>query len=210
VVQRQPTDFLLSQADGSNRSVIKMSARYVPVNIKLEPRESINNMGVLRVDVVDAKGLRAADRSGKSDPYVVFTLNGAKVFKSETKKKTLTPVWNESFEVMIPSRVSAQFDFEISDWDRVGTSTHLGSGHVDLASLEPFEGVEVELPVTHQRDGAQGAISLRMLFQPESGSMGTSGKNPVTDMLQSLHGQDRGQALFQPLGERSPLLAARR
>ena len=60
------------------------------------------DMGVLRVDVISAKGLMAADRSGKSDvsrqayrnqelilykPFVVFTLNGARVFKSETKKK---------------------------------------------------------------------------------------------------------------------------
>ena len=44
-----------------------MSARYVPVQIRLEPRESINNMGVLRVEVISAKGLLAADRSGKSD-----------------------------------------------------------------------------------------------------------------------------------------------
>lgn len=39
-------------------------------------------MGVLRVDVLNAKGLGAADRSGKSDPYVVFTLNGQKVFST--------------------------------------------------------------------------------------------------------------------------------
>lgn len=60
-----------------------MSSRYVPVDIKLEARESINSkimqqyrdprltfapdMGVLRVDVVGARGLKAADRSGKSD-----------------------------------------------------------------------------------------------------------------------------------------------
>ena len=61
-----------------------MSARYVPINVKLEARESINSesqtveytalltlttpdMGVLRVDVIGAKGLMAADRSGKSD-----------------------------------------------------------------------------------------------------------------------------------------------
>ena len=63
---------------------------------------TLTDMGVLRVDVLSAKGLAAADRSGKSDvcvlpqwrilsslsqPYVVFSLNGAKVFKSETKKK---------------------------------------------------------------------------------------------------------------------------
>ncbi len=29
-------------------------------------------------------------------------------------------MWNESFEVMIPSRVGAKFGFEINDWDRVG------------------------------------------------------------------------------------------
>ena len=69
--------------------------------------------------MLNAKGLAAADRSGKSDPYVVFTLNGQKVFKSETKKKTLSPVWNESFETLVPSRVAAKFNFEINDWDRV-------------------------------------------------------------------------------------------
>jgi Ca2+-dependent lipid-binding protein len=163
----QPSDFMLSEADGSNRSVIRMSARFVPVDIVLEPRESINNMGVLRVDVVGAKGLVGADRSGKSDPYVVFTLNGQKVFKSETKKKTLSPVWNEAFEVMVPSRVGAQFSFEIFDWDRVGSATHLGDGKIDLAALEPFESTPLELPVLHQNGGEKGTMSLRMLFQPE-------------------------------------------
>lgn len=74
---------MLSLADGTNRSVIKISARYVPVDIVLEPRESINSergrvtvvgsstdqidMGVLRVELIGAKNLVGADRSGKSD-----------------------------------------------------------------------------------------------------------------------------------------------
>jgi len=33
----------MSQMDGSNRSLVTLSARYVPVDIKLEPRESINS-----------------------------------------------------------------------------------------------------------------------------------------------------------------------
>ena len=41
--------------------------------------------------------------AGKSDPYAVFTLNGQKVFKSATKKKTLNPEWNENFMVQIVS-----------------------------------------------------------------------------------------------------------
>ncbi|WVQ85964.1 hypothetical protein IAT38_008132 [Cryptococcus sp. DSM 104549] len=162
-----PTDFVLTQPDGSHRSTVKIAARFVPVNIVLEPRESINNQGILRVDVLDAKGLHGADRSGKSDPYVVFTLNGMKVFKSDTKKKTLHPVWNETFETMVPSRVAAKFAFEIFDWDRVGTATSLGGGLVDLAALEPFEATELTLPVLSEKKGEKGTFSIRMLFQPE-------------------------------------------
>ncbi|WVW80773.1 hypothetical protein I302_102759 [Kwoniella bestiolae CBS 10118] len=164
---RAPSDFLLSQPDGSNRSVVRLAARFVPVKIDLEPRESINNMGVLRVDVLNAKGLHGADRSGKSDPYVVFTLNGMKVFKSETKKKTLSPVWDESFEVMIPSRVAAKFRFEINDWDRVGSATPIGNGFVDLAALEPFESSDLTLPVISDKHGEKGTLSIRVMFQPE-------------------------------------------
>lgn len=38
---------------------------------------------------------------GKSDPYAVFTLNGQKVFKSQTKKKTLNPDWGEAFNISV-------------------------------------------------------------------------------------------------------------
>ena len=45
--------------------------------------------------------------AGKSDPYAVFTLNGQKVFKSATKKKTLNPEWNENFMVQIVSHLES-------------------------------------------------------------------------------------------------------
>ncbi|KAL7422727.1 Tricalbin-2 [Cryptotrichosporon argae] len=160
-------DILLSLADGSNRSVVRVSTRYVPVDIALAARESINNMGVLRVEAVGAKNLHAGDRSGKSDPYVVFLLNGHKVFKTETIKKTLAPLWNESFEVIVPSRVAASFKYEIYDWNQVGTPTPLGDGTVDLASLEPFEQVQVTLPVMHDKHGEKGTLTLKLFFQPE-------------------------------------------
>ena len=39
---------------------------------------------------------------GTSDPYVVFTVNGERVHKSQVMKKTLNPVWkNEQFTVPI-------------------------------------------------------------------------------------------------------------
>ena len=165
-----PQDFTLSLADGSNRTTIRMAARYVPVQIQLEQRETINNMGVLRIDAIGAKGLAGADRSGKSDPYAIFTLDGKKVFKTETKKKTLAPTWNESFEVMIPSRVAAKFAVDIMDWDRVGTATPIGHGIIDVNALEPFESTELDVPVSHPKLGPHGTMHLRLMFQPESKS----------------------------------------
>lgn len=52
----------------------------------------------------------------------VFNLNGEKVHKSEVVKKTLSPTWNESFAVDVPSRVAAVGAcwIDIYDWDRVG------------------------------------------------------------------------------------------
>jgi hypothetical protein len=47
---------VLTDDNGSNRSTVKLSAKYIPVDIKLEPRESINNMGSLRVELLDGKG----------------------------------------------------------------------------------------------------------------------------------------------------------
>jgi Ca2+-dependent lipid-binding protein len=40
---------------------------------------------------------------GKSDPFAVFSLNGQRVFKSATKKKTLNPDWQEDFVTSIVS-----------------------------------------------------------------------------------------------------------
>lgn len=38
---------------------------------------------------------------GKSDPFVVFSLNGQRVYKSQTKKKTVNPDWHEQFIVQV-------------------------------------------------------------------------------------------------------------
>ncbi|EEB86962.1 hypothetical protein MPER_15902, partial [Moniliophthora perniciosa FA553] len=104
-----PQSFTLMDQEEKNASTVVVESRYVPVPVKLEPRESINNQGVLRVTLLDGRDLRSADRSGKSDPYVVFVLNGQRVHKSETIKKTLNPDWNEDFTLSVPSRVHAEF-----------------------------------------------------------------------------------------------------
>lgn len=132
--------------------------------MKLDPKESINNMGSLRVEVLDAADLPSADRNGYSDPYCKFYIGGEKkeIYKTKVQKKTLHPAWNEFFETEIKSRIGANMRVEVFDWDFGDKADHLGAAPVDLEALEPFQASEVTLPL----DGKSGAIRLKLLFKP--------------------------------------------
>lgn len=131
--------------------------------MQLDPRESINNMGNLRVDVLDAENLPAADSNGKSDPYAKFDLNGVEVFKSKTVKKTLNPTWNEFFEIPVPSRIGAAFNLKVYDYDFADKPDFLGGAPIRLDQLEPFKASEIRVPL----DGKSGTVRLRLLFRPD-------------------------------------------
>ncbi|GAB7366233.1 hypothetical protein MBLNU230_g7790t1 [Neophaeotheca triangularis] len=157
-----PTQLTLKGSDGRT-STITVSLRYLPVKMQLDPSESFNNSGNLRVEVLDAADLPAADRNGFSDPYCEFELHGKEVHKTKVQKKTLHPAWNEFFEVPVRSRTAADFKVVIWDWDFGGKPDYLGSAVINLDVLEPFQAQEVTLGL----DGESGAIRLKMLFKPD-------------------------------------------
>mmetsp|Transcript_9103 Transcript_9103/g.19638 ORF Transcript_9103/g.19638 Transcript_9103/m.19638 type:complete len:1110 (-) Transcript_9103:11-3340(-) len=51
---------------------------------------------VLQVEIIEARGLLAADSNGLSDPYCILKVRQAKR-KTQVIQKTLTPVWNQPF-----------------------------------------------------------------------------------------------------------------
>ncbi|KAI1868719.1 uncharacterized protein JN550_006294 [Neoarthrinium moseri] len=176
---------VLRLKDEENREThIKVSLKYIPVTMLLDPSESINNMGNLRVDVLDASDVPAADSNGKSDPYAKFEFNGQDVFKTKTQKKTLNPVWNEFFEIPVPSRTAAKFNVKVYDYDFADKPDFLGGADINLEHLDPFKAKEVKLLL----DGKSGSIRLRLLFRPDyvsrsrlgtgtfSGTFGTPGR----------------------------------
>jgi Ca2+-dependent lipid-binding protein len=160
--QNNPTTLKLKDEDGKLSS-IKISLKYVPVKMQLDPSESINNMGNLRVDVLDATDLPSADSNGKSDPYCKFELNGQDVFKSKVIKKTLSPQWNEFFEIPIPSRTAAKFNVKVMDYDFADKPDYLGGASINLEQLDPFKAQEIKLIL----DGKSGTLRLRLLFRPD-------------------------------------------
>ena len=143
-------------------SKVTVSMRYLPVKMELDPSESFNNAGNLRVEVLDAANLPAADRNGYSDPYCKFLLDGKEVFKTKIVKKTLHPAWNEFFETPIRSRTGSDFKVDVLDWDFADKADHLGAAVIDTNVLEPFQAKEVTLNL----DGKSGALRLKMVFKP--------------------------------------------
>lgn len=156
-----PTELTL-RTDNGAVSKIKVSLRFIPVVMKLDPSESINNSGEIRVDVLDAADLPSADRNGFSDPYCKFKLGDKEVFKTKVQKKTLHPAWNEFFETSVKSRIGADFRVDVYDWDFGDKADYLGGANINLEALDPFQSQTITLDL----DGKSGAIRLKLLFKP--------------------------------------------
>ncbi|KAL5614898.1 hypothetical protein BROUX41_004977 [Berkeleyomyces rouxiae] len=156
-----PTILKLKDEDGKV-STVRVSLKYIPIKMDLDPQESINNMGTMRVDLISGHDLPAADRNGKSDPFVKFEMNGMEIFKSKTIKKTLNPVWNENFEANVLDRIGADLVANVYDYDFADKPDFLGAGKVDLSDLEPFRPMQKKIAL----EGAKGHIVVRILFRP--------------------------------------------
>jgi hypothetical protein len=79
-----------------------------------------------------ARDLKAADKTGKSDPFVTVK-RGSENCKTSVIDKTLNPIWNEVF---IFEGASGTLLFTVYDWDRVGSNDFLGEFSVDLNSVD--------------------------------------------------------------------------
>ena len=72
----------------------------------------------LQVTIEAGVDLTAADRNGYSDPYCKVIVNGALPRKTKRIKKTLNPVWHETFKFFaIYTTGKLKLDFEVYDWD---------------------------------------------------------------------------------------------
>ncbi|XP_017481518.1 PREDICTED: synaptotagmin-4-like, partial [Rhagoletis zephyria] len=96
----------------------------------------------LTVVVLKARNLPKMDLTGLCDPYVKLYVfhNGVRLFKKRThvKKRTLSPVFNESFVFDIPPEEGLEnisLQFQVYDHDRVTRNELIGK--VDISGRTP-------------------------------------------------------------------------
>lgn len=146
---------------------IRLSFAFIPVvQFKLDPSESLENQGNLTVTAVKANNLTGADRSGQSDPFIRFYVDEQRVFKTETYKKTLNPIFSkdETFTVPIFNRITTPVIAKVFDWDQIGKDTLLGTCAITFtaADVETFVATTKELQLDQG-----GSITVRLTWRPE-------------------------------------------
>lgn len=62
------------------------------------------HVGLLTIEVIEARGLKKYDVLGKSDPFVELSTIPLAREKTAVKKKTLAPTWNETKHVLVQVR----------------------------------------------------------------------------------------------------------
>ena len=71
---------------------------------QLSALHTCRHVGLLTIEVLEARGLKKYDILGKSDPFIELSTQPLSKEKTSVKKKTLTPHWNETKHVLVQVR----------------------------------------------------------------------------------------------------------
>jgi Ca2+-dependent lipid-binding protein len=97
----------------------------------------------LRVRVISAKKLPAMDAIGKSDPYVKLLLRGREAphFKTDVKKDTKKPKWEQDFTFDVPSYHTDIMKLQMYDQD-IARDDKMGKLNIKVALLHPGQVID--------------------------------------------------------------------
>ncbi|XP_037778309.1 synaptotagmin 1-like isoform X14 [Penaeus monodon] len=144
------------------------------LNFKLEYDFNSNS---LSVTVIQCEELPALDMGGTSDPYVKVYLLPDKKKKFETKvhRKTLNPVFNETFTFKVPYAdiMSKTLVFGIYDFDRFSKHDQIGEVKIPLCQVDLAQTIEEWRDLLSvEGDGGQlGDICFSLRYVPTAGKL---------------------------------------
>ncbi|CAN3357854.1 hypothetical protein DICA2_C15016 [Diutina catenulata] len=162
------------QLSGGSEGSVTLSCQWIPLIYEkgVPPQDSKDNSGDLKITLLRGEGLPAADSNGKSDPFCELYLNSDRkpFFKSNKKKKTLDPNWNENTEIELGNKYDTEINVTCWDWDMAGENDLLGTGVVKLCEADTSDGktVEVKCPLTGESGEEAGHVYFKFSFEPRT------------------------------------------
>ncbi|TKS73404.1 Multiple C2 and transmembrane domain-containing protein 2 [Collichthys lucidus] len=123
---------------------------------------------LLNINLKQGRNLVIRDkRSGTSDPYVKFKLEGKQIYKSKVVYKSLNPRWNESFSHPLRER---DHIVEVRVYDKNRTADEfMGSSTISLKNLELYKTYEMELrlndPKSKENDMGVILVDVCLMFR---------------------------------------------
>ncbi|CAO1358349.1 unnamed protein product [Diamesa hyperborea] len=160
--------------EGSKQSEVKLGK----LQYKLEYDFNSNS---LAVTVIQAEELPALDMGGTSDPYVkVFLLpDKKKKFETKVHRKTLSPVFNETFvfkSLPYADAMNKTLVFAIFDFDRFSKHDQIGEVKVPLCQIDLAQTIEEwrELQSVEGEGGQDnklGDICFSLRYVPTAGKL---------------------------------------
>lgn len=124
------------------------------------PRPPGENRAVATVRVIRATNLPAADKDGKSDPFLALHAGIIKV-KTKVQKNTLNPVWEETFELRVADPADPIL-VRVKDYDKFGSNDVLGEAAFRLDKYE--ENVKAPLSIG-LKGGEAGTVELEVTWR---------------------------------------------
>ncbi|XP_018495410.2 synaptotagmin 1, partial [Galendromus occidentalis] len=135
------------------------------------------NSNNLATTVIQAEELPALDMSGTSDPYVKVYLLPDKKKKFETKvhRKSLNPVFNETFNFKVPYAeiTTKTLVFAVFDFDRFGKHDQIGEVKIPMNSIDLAQTIEEWRDLTSADNDKEvlGDICFTLRYVPTAGKL---------------------------------------
>ncbi|XP_040464753.1 synaptotagmin-8 [Falco naumanni] len=132
----------------------------------------------LKVGVKQAAELKAMDSSGTSDPYVItyLTSDVKKRYETRVYRKTLNPVFNESFTFQVPQAEvpESTLVMRVCDFNRFAKHEVIGEVRLPLASVSLQHVIEQwsDLAVGSKvKEEQLGEICFSLRYVPSTGKL---------------------------------------
>ncbi|GMS79543.1 hypothetical protein PENTCL1PPCAC_1718, partial [Pristionchus entomophagus] len=129
----------------------------------------------LTVCIIQAEELPAMDLGGTSDPYVKLFLlpDKKKKFQTKVQRKSLNPVFNESFTFKIPfNEIGGQtLVLNVFDFDRFGKHDQIGQISIPLGKIDLTATTENTALIESPPENRLGEVCLALRYVPNKNKL---------------------------------------